>query len=51
MEWEKEKFTLQSSSIALAVTKRFSNNDNPNGLYFLIALGDFKGGELCFSTI
>ncbi len=29
----------------------WDSNDDPNGLCFLVALGDFKGGELCFPQL
>ncbi|RIA93651.1 hypothetical protein C1645_761796, partial [Glomus cerebriforme] len=29
----------------------WNNNDDSNGLCFVIALGDFEGGELCFSQL
>jgi hypothetical protein len=29
----------------------WDSNDDPNGLCFLIALGDFEGGELCFPQL
>ncbi|UZO25353.1 uncharacterized protein OCT59_017619 [Rhizophagus irregularis] len=29
----------------------WDSNDDPNGLCFLVALGDFEGGELCFPQL
>ena len=52
-------FVPRSFGIFLTIAINFNvisnyhwdSNDTPEGLCFLVALGDFEGGELCFSQL
>jgi hypothetical protein len=44
-------FPMISINYNIISDYHWDENDNPNSLCFLVALGDFEGGELCFPEL